>query len=166
VIHIRKLLSKSYKIASGIGIFAVGLMAGLVIFCVIFRYFFSISFMWIEEVITKLFVFTTFWGVGICIVENEHIIIDYFVNKMSARMRKWVMIVNYVLTLALMVVMLAMSFEWIATVGEQLTLGLRIPGKYLYVLMPVSLVFIILCTLYKIIVTAVSREVDGDERVK
>ena len=49
---------------------AVALLAVLVIFAVIARYFFSLSWKQLAEFNTTLFAFTTFWGMGINVIKD------------------------------------------------------------------------------------------------
>ena len=59
----------------------MGLLAVLVIFSVIARYFFSLSWKQLSEFNVTLFAFTTFWGMGINVLKGEHVIIDIVYDK-------------------------------------------------------------------------------------
>ena len=50
----------------------MALLAALVIFTVIARYCFSLSWKQLAEFNTTLFAFTTFWGMGINVIKDEH----------------------------------------------------------------------------------------------
>ena len=54
----------------------MALLAALVIFTVIARYCFSLSWKQLAEFNTTLFAFTTFWGMGINVIKDEHVMID------------------------------------------------------------------------------------------
>ena len=61
---LKKIGQKVYDIYFGIGVAAMGLLAVLVIFAVISRYFFAHSWKQLAEFNVTLFAFTTFWGYG------------------------------------------------------------------------------------------------------
>jgi len=145
-----KVIRGCYKGFVGFGIMVIGVMTVMVIMNVILRYFFNITFTWLEELVAKIFVLSTFWGIGICIVGDEHINIDYFYNKLPPKIIPFVKVFNFLVMLAVLVMMCVMSFKWIKTVGDQMPIGLRVPSKYLYLIMPVSLIFAMPCTIYKI----------------
>ena len=72
----KKIGEKVFQVYFGIGVAAMGLLAVLVIFSVIARYFFSLSWKELSEFNVTLFAFTTFWGMGINVLKGEHVIID------------------------------------------------------------------------------------------
>lgn len=61
---LKKAGEKLFNLYFGIGVVAMGLLAVLVVFAVIARYFFSHSWKELAEFNTTLFAFTTFWGNG------------------------------------------------------------------------------------------------------
>lgn len=73
---LKKAAQKLFDIYFGIGVVAMCILAFLVIFAVIARYFFSYSWKQLSEFNTTLFAFTTFWGMGINVIKNEHVMID------------------------------------------------------------------------------------------
>ena len=56
----------------------MALLAALVIFTVIARYCFSLSWKQLAEFNTTLFAFTTFWGMGINVIKDEHVIVGNY----------------------------------------------------------------------------------------
>ena len=61
----------------------MALLAALVIFTVIARYCFSLSWKQLAEFNTTLFAFTTFWGMGINVIKDEHVVIDILYDGVS-----------------------------------------------------------------------------------
>ena len=57
----------------GVGAVAMGLLAFLVIFTVVMRYCFSLSWKSVSEFNVLLFTFTTFWGLGLNVLKGEHV---------------------------------------------------------------------------------------------
>ena len=76
-----------YKLYVGIGMLAIGIITVCVISSVIMRYFFNVSFIFLEEFVTAVFTFSTFWGIGIAVLENEHIVIDVVFQTFPKKVR-------------------------------------------------------------------------------
>lgn len=118
------------------------LMSLLVIVFVFLRYSFNLTFVWAEEMITMLFISTTYFGAVMSMKYNEHINIGYFYENMPARLRRYVDILNFLIILVLQIALVWISMNWIAKVGNNLTVGLRVPIRYFYYMMPFSAVAI------------------------
>lgn len=141
---------KIYQLYVGIGIAAMGFVAVGVIFAVIMRYFFNISFTFLEEMITLVFTFTTFWGIGICVLENEHVLIDFFFAKMPGRMQRWGNVLNYLIVLLVLVLLQYYAVKWIGVAGKTISNGMRIKYRYIYGIMPIGVGVSIVCVLVKL----------------
>lgn len=139
-----------FKIYEGVGIFAMGLLAACVIFAVIARYFFSLSWKQLAEFTTTLFAFTTFWGMGICVLKDENIVIDILINQIPGKARLWVNILDKIIVLIVNIVFFYFSISYVQMAGEQISFGMGIPMKFMYGIMPVSSFLCILCILIKI----------------
>jgi len=140
-----------YRIYFGIGVFSVALMALCVIYAVIARYFFGISHTFLEEFITTVFAFSTFWGMGICFIGNEHVIIDSFFNMFPPVIKTVVTFFNYAVTLAVLWVMLKYGFLYAMKYGSQISMGMRIPMIWMYGIIPVGCFLAIICVIIKLI---------------
>lgn len=97
---LKKIGDKVFQVYFGIGVAAMGLLAVLVIFSVIARYFFSHSWKELSEFNVTLFAFTTFWGMGINVLKNEHVIIDILYDRVPPAIKRWLSVVNYLIVLA------------------------------------------------------------------
>ena len=136
-----------YKIYTGIGIASMGLVALCVIYAVIARYFFSVSHRQMEEFITTAFAFTTFWGIGICFIEKEHVAIDSVVNMFPPLVRKIVLLFNYAVVLIVLTVMLYFGTKYAAKYGHQISFGMRVPMAWMYGIIPAGCAIGIVCVL-------------------
>ena len=114
------------------------IMSLLVISFVFLRYFFGVTFVWAEELITMLFISTTFFGAVLGMKYREHINIGFFEERLPDGMRRFVDIINHAIILGLQVAIIILSMNWIEKVGNVLTNGMRIPIKYFYFMMPLS----------------------------
>lgn len=72
----------------------MALLAALVIFTVIARYCFSLSWKQLAEFNTTLFAFTTFWGMGINVIKDEHVMIDIIYDGVKPARKRWLAIVT------------------------------------------------------------------------
>lgn len=129
----------------------MALLAALVIFAVIARYFFSLSWKSLSEFNTTLFAFTTFWGMGINVIKDEHVIIDIFYDRVKPAIKRWLAVVNYVIVLIVTVVFTYQGFLYLGVAGKQISQGMEIPMYYMYGIMPVSGIICIICIIIKII---------------
>ena len=154
LIDINKLKSfgkRIYKIYVGIGILSIALLAGCVIFSVFMRYCFKISYAFLEEFVTTLFAFSTFWGAGICIIEDEHVIIDSLYNKFPAKMKRVVTFINYIIVLIVNCVMFKFGLDYALRYGNQISMGMRVPMIWMYGIIPLGSAIAIICIIIKLI---------------
>lgn len=145
-----KFEEKLSKILSCLSIFIMGLMSGLVIICVILRYFFSISFVWSEELITFLFLGTTYFGVVLGVKYDEHIKIDFLTEKYGEKGKMISDILISIIVIFVQFVVFRASIEWIERVGDVLSPGMRIPNKIIYSILPISCILVVFYELWKI----------------
>lgn len=148
---LKKIGQKVFDIYFGIGVVAMALLAVLVIFTVIARYFFSLSWKSLAEFNVTLFAFTTFWGMGINVIKNEHVIIDIFYDKVKPSIKRWLSVLNYVIVLVVDLVFVVQGFRYIAVAGKQISQGMEIPMTYMYGIMPISGIVCAVCVVIKII---------------
>lgn len=146
-----------HKIYAGIGIAAMGVLALLVIFTVIARYFFSLSWKELEEFVTVLFAFTTFWGLGFAVLEDEHVVIDILFRLFKPRVKRAMGIFNLLVALAVDIIACVYSFIYIGKIGGHLSPGMMIPMKFIYGIMPVCFILCAVCIVIKIIMIAAGR---------
>lgn len=129
----------------------MGLLAVLVIFSVIARYFFSLSWKQLSEFNVTLFAFTTFWGMGINVIKNEHVMIDILYDGVKPAIKRWLSVVNYIIVLVVDIVFTVQGFNYVGVAGKQISQGMEIPMKYMYGIMPISGIICAICIVVKII---------------
>ncbi len=71
-------------------ILLAGLMTAGIISSVILRYVFHLTFVWAEAAITMLFIGTTYFGAVLGVREDEHISVNYFVERFPESMQRYV----------------------------------------------------------------------------
>ena len=148
---LKKAGKKLFDIYFGIGVAAMGLLAVLVVFAVIARYFFSLSWKQLAEFNVTLFAFTTFWGMGLNILKNEHVIIDIFYDGVKPSIKRWLSVVNYLIVLVVDLVFTYQGVLYVGVAGKQISQGMEIPMKYMYGIMPVCGAICAICIVIRII---------------
>ena len=129
----------------------MGLLAVLVIFSVIARYFFSLSWKQLSEFNVTLFAFTTFWGMGINVLKGEHVIIDIVYDKVPPAIKRWLSVANYLIMLLVDLIFTWQGVKYVGVAGKQISQGMEIPMKYMYGIMPLSGAICAVCIIFKII---------------
>lgn len=147
---LKKVGEKLFAVYFGIGVLAMGLLAALVIFSVIARYFFSLSWKQLSEFNTTLFAFTTFWGLGINVIKDEHVIIDIFYDRVKPALKRWLAVLNYLIALVVDLIFTYQGIAYVKVAGKQISMGMEIPMKYMYGIMPVCGAICAVCIVIKL----------------
>lgn len=149
--QVKKIGKKLFDIYFGIGVVAMGLLAVLVIFTVVMRYCFDLNWKELAEFNITLFAFTTFWGMGVNIIKNEHVIIDILYDGLKPTVKRWISVLNYIIVLVVDVVFTHQSVLYTLKMGKQISQGMEIPMYFMYGIMPVSGAICAICIVIKII---------------
>ncbi|MFH1512714.1 MAG: TRAP transporter small permease [Bacillota bacterium] len=147
----KKLGDTLFRIYFGIGVAVMAVLAVGVIFAVIMRYCFSLSWKELSEFNILLFAFTTFWGMGINVLKNEHVVIDIFYDRIKPAVKRWVAVFNYLVMLAVDGFFVWFGILYVQKVGHQIGSGIEIPMKYMYGMMPIAGIICAICIIVKII---------------
>lgn len=142
---------KVFQVYFTIGVIAMAMLAALVFFAVVMRYFFSKSWKELSEFNVTLFAFTTFWGLGVNVIKNEHVMIDMLYAKFSAPVKKFLSIVNYVIVLVVDLFFTWQGWIYAGKMGKQISQGMEIPMVYMYGIMPLCGVLCAICVVIKLI---------------
>ncbi len=148
---LKKIGNTVFEVYFDIGVVAVGLLAVLVIFSVIARYFFSLSWKGLSEFNVTLFAFTTFWGMGINVIKNEHVMIDIIYDGVKPAIKRWLSVMNYIIVLVVDLVFIYEGYLYVGVAGKQISQGMEIPMKYMYGIMPVCGAICAVCIVIKIV---------------
>ena len=149
--QIKKVGRKLFDIYFGIGVVAMGLLAVLVIFTVVMRYCFGLNWKHLAEFNITLFAFTTFWGMGVNVIKDEHVIIDILYDGLKPAIKRWVSVFNYIVVLIVDVVFTHQALLYTMKMGKQISQGMEIPMYFMYGIMPVSGAICAVCIVIKII---------------
>ena len=145
----KKIGAIAEKIYFGIGAAAMGLLAVLVIFTVIMRYCFSLSWKAVSEFNVTLFAFTTFWGMGLNVLKGEHVSINMLYDRFRPALKRWIAVFNCLIVLAVDCMFVYYSWEYTIKMGKQISQGMEIPMSFMYGIMPLCGVICALCIIVK-----------------
>lgn len=137
----KKLILGIDRFLSVVGIALTAILATGVIISVILRYVFSIAFVQSEELLTMVFVATTFFGAALGLRESEHIAVTNFVSAMPAKPRKVFAVIGQVVIIVVSLGMIYYSYRMIMKVGKVPSPATGIPRGYYYAMIPISFLF-------------------------
>lgn len=137
----KKLILGIDRFLSVVGIALTAILATGVIISVILRYVFSIAFVQSEELLTMVFVATTFFGAALGLRESEHIAVTNFVSAMPAKPRKVFAVIGQVVIIVVSMGMIYYSYRMIMKVGKVPSPATGIPRGYYYAMIPISFLF-------------------------
>ena len=133
-----------------IGAVAMGLLAVMVIFTVIMRYCFSLNWKQVSEFNITLFAFTTFWGLGLNILKDEHVSINMLYDILPPLVKKILKIIDLIIVMVVDCMFCYYSYLYTQKMGVQISQGMEIPMKYMYGIMPVCTALAAVCILVKL----------------
>ena len=150
------------KVLSMLGKALVAILASGVIISVILRYVFSIAFVSSEELLTMVFVATTFFGAALGLREGEHIAVNNFTAIMPDKLKKFCNVLAEVFIIIVSAVMIYFSIRMIQKVGKVTSPATGIARGYYYSLMPISFVI----TIFYAVVNILKLYIHIDEPIK
>jgi C4-dicarboxylate transporter DctQ subunit len=144
------------KILSAFLAACIGLLTFGVIVSVFLRYVFNISFVWAEELMTILFVASTFFGAALGVREKEYIAITGLFDKLPKGLTKAIRIFVFLMTIAVSVVVFNFSMIWIQRVGAVPSAATGLKSGIYYSIVPISFALTIFYSIVNIVSEFVS----------
>lgn len=132
-------------------ILLAGSMTILVIVTVILRYVFGMTAVWSEELVTILFIGSSFFGTALAARNDEHITVDFIYALLSPSGKLILRSFISAIVIAVQVIVFLAALTWIQVAGGTPSPGLEIPFAYLYGMLPASCVLVCLYELSKIL---------------
>lgn len=130
----------------------------LTILLVILRYFFRTSITGGYEIVRYLFIYTTFLGAAALLGKRGHVEIRLLFDKLPMGIRRIVYIASRLLVAGLHGYLLYLSFEWIRMTGDFRTEILRVPMKFVQIILPVGCGLAVLYELNNILDSLVKKK--------
>jgi len=124
-------------------IFAIALMAILVFCNVIGRYFFSFTYIWVEELSRFLMISLAFLGVGLAMRQGSVAAFTIFQNVLPDKIRIIVRALVLLIVISFMVIFCYLGFQYAMRNMRNLTEALRWRAGLWYLMIPIgSLLFV------------------------
>ena len=123
---------------------ACGLMTLLVLYSIVLRYFFSVTYRWSDELIRVIFTWVVFLGIPIAYRHGDHVVIGFVLELLPAGPRRAVTAAIHVLIGVLVGTVGWYGFGVIfGRLGRALLPGMQVPRYWVYAAMPVGAVLVI-----------------------
>lgn len=106
---------------------------------IIFRVFFD-ALTWTEELSRYLLVWSTFLGATLAYKRGMHISVTFCVNLFAKKMQKTVIIFSILLSMIFFAVVIVFGFKYMAMQALQVSAALRMPMKWVYIVIPMSFI--------------------------
>lgn len=131
------------------------LVLTVVMFCVVgtnvfSRYVLNSSLGWADELARFMFIWLSFLGAVLAYAHNEHVGLDFLVDRISSK--KLQLVFRLLGDLGILIVALFLTYYgWlVATSATNVSPALYIPMKYVYLIVPISAALIVMINLHKI----------------
>lgn len=111
---------------------------------VFMRYFFRTTIPWAEELSRFLFIWVTFVGVVIANDKSEHMRLDFVVHMLPERIRKFVEIFAYALSIFLLALLVQGGIKYTMTQWDWKSSALGVRHGLVYSIAPISLFYMML----------------------
>ena len=123
---------------------ACGVMTLLVLYSIVLRYFFSITYRWSDELIRVIFTWVVFLGIPIAYRHGDHVVIGFVLELLPPRARRIAKTAIHVLVGVLVGTVGWYGFGVVfGRLGRALLPGMQIPRYWVYAAMPVGAVLLI-----------------------
>ena len=108
---------------------------------VLFRYVFNQSLSWSEELAKFLFVWLTFLGAAICIKERLHVGVEFLMERLSDKWKRYLNLFQTVLITFFNCFLSVVGFRWVWEVSGTLSPAMSLPLNIVfYAALPVAAV--------------------------
>ena len=109
---------------------------------IVSRYLPSVKCVWTEELSRLLFVWYAMLSVAVAYIENKHLSLDIFYEKMNPKVQRFLDGFELALTFIISVVIVVKGFKLLETVKIQTSPILQLPMNVFYGAVPAGFVFI------------------------
>ncbi len=115
------------------------------------RYIPFITVVWTEELSRLLFVWYAMFSVAVAYIEDKHLSLDIFYEKLGAKAKKFLDGLELVLTMVVSVTITVKGYQLLDTVRIQTSPILRLSMGVFYAAIPAGFTFITIFSLLKVI---------------
>jgi TRAP-type C4-dicarboxylate transport system permease small subunit len=119
-----------------VGILSLAVMVAIIVVNIAFRYILDMPFPWVEELSNMLLIWVGFLGAAHSTGSGKHIAVTVVKNRLSERHKDYLGVVINVIIIVMLVIFIGPSLKAMPFFG--ISTALRIPEKYVFVVVPVS----------------------------
>jgi TRAP-type C4-dicarboxylate transport system permease small subunit len=145
-----KITDAFYLLCKYLLIFLMVEIAIVISVSICFRYFFSSPIYWAEEVTRYSFVWATFIGAACAYKRRELVCMSMFANMLSPDIRRRLMLTLEIIMTGFLSVATVFGVKMAIVVSPQLAVATQISMSYLYIVVPISCFFMLLCSIANI----------------
>ena len=128
---------------------------------VILRYFFNEGLTWAEEASRYLFIWLIFLGAIVAYQDNVHLGVDTLVQKLSAKNKRILFIVNNVILVITMGLCVDGTWQITLLTNDQVSSSMQIPMSWVYVsgfICSVAMVITSLHNIYRLVTNKIDEK--------
>lgn len=122
-------------------------ITGIISISVFSRYFLNAPIYWAEEVTRYSFVWATFIGAGCAFRRRELVSMSILFNALPPFFKKWLLFILELVMFFFLAAATIYGVNMVAIVFPQLAVATRISMSYLYIVIPISCGFMLMCSL-------------------
>ena len=104
---------------------------------IVFRVFFN-ALSWSEEAARYLLVWSTFLGASMAYKRGMHIAVTFLIEVFPPAARKILQIISHLLAAVFFVIIIIYGVKYMQMQSTQVSASLRLPMKYVYLIIPFS----------------------------
>lgn len=128
---------------------------------VITRYFMGISYFWAEELSRFSMVWITFLGATIAVSSSAHTRIDFFINLLPEKLKKFINIFDEFICMFFSIVISIYSIDTVKIAMKNVSTGLKLPMGFVYGALPFAGLFMALYFILRIYLRLKDVDIEG-----
>ncbi|NPA15112.1 MAG: TRAP transporter small permease [Deferribacteres bacterium] len=134
---VKRISDATDALATFLAVIVLVVMTVVITAQIVCRFFFS-ALSWSEELSRYLMVWLTFLGASMGIKRKAHIAVTFAVSSLPPKVQRWLSLVVYTLSLYFFVLVIIYGFKLMRFQAFQVSAGLGISMKYVYLSLPVG----------------------------
>lgn len=111
---------------------------------VVQRYVFQISMPWATDIIRIFFIYSVFFGMGVGVFKKSHLNIDVLIHAFPSWTKTWFELLSNLVVGVFLSVVFYYSISFTMANTDQVTNYLLIPMSYVYMVVPITVGFMVL----------------------
>jgi TRAP-type C4-dicarboxylate transport system permease small subunit len=111
---------------------------------VIERYVFKISIPWATDIVQMFFLYSVFFGMGVGIFRKSHLNIDVLIQVFPSHTRVFFDLLSNAVVFVFLSIVFFFSFKFAKANADQFTTYIMIPMIYIYMIVPITIAFMLI----------------------